>query len=282
MAEEPEEVLPHHCGAAGVGVEEVGTEEAIEEQHDLRGRQGRQGHHGHAGHHQHHPDVERHAAETHPATPHGQRGRNEVDGGRHRPESHHEDGEVPVIRAVARREGPPGEWRIGEPSDVGRGACPVQPVAAQKTEVKQKPAEQKGPEAEGVQSRKREVAGADHQRHQVVGEAEYDRDADQEHHGGPVYREQPVEDLRRDDRVAGRGQLPANHGRLEAGDQEEREAGDHVHDAETLVVDGDDPFVESREQAGWLALGVSGRDRRGNDAHVLLRPQRSVTRYATS
>ena len=76
-----------------------------------------------------------------------------------------------------------------------------------------------------------------------------------------------VENLWGDDGVPSDGELPPYHARLETRDHEEREARDHVHDPETLVVDGDDPFMESREQAGRLALGVLGRDRMGDDAH---------------
>src|SRR5258708_4678248 len=36
MPENPEEVLPEYCGAAGLGIEEVRAEEAIEQEHHLR------------------------------------------------------------------------------------------------------------------------------------------------------------------------------------------------------------------------------------------------------
>ena len=41
VAEEPEEVLPEQRRAAGLGVEEVRAELAVEQQHDQRGRQRR-------------------------------------------------------------------------------------------------------------------------------------------------------------------------------------------------------------------------------------------------
>ena len=55
MPEEPEEVLPEDRVASGLGVEEVGAQEAVEEQHDLGCGQGRQGDEDEEGDHGHHP-----------------------------------------------------------------------------------------------------------------------------------------------------------------------------------------------------------------------------------
>ena len=62
VAEDPEEVLPQHRRAAGLGVEEVRAEEAVEEQHDLRRGERRQGEQDLEADHQHQPDEQRHAA----------------------------------------------------------------------------------------------------------------------------------------------------------------------------------------------------------------------------
>jgi len=70
---------------------------AVEEQHDLGGDSGGRASTVHGGDHQHHPDIEGHAPEAHPAAAHGEGRGDEIDGRRDRPESHHEDGEVPVV-----------------------------------------------------------------------------------------------------------------------------------------------------------------------------------------
>ena len=61
---------------------------------------------------------------------------------------------------------------------------------------------------------KRHVARADHQRDKIVAEAEENRHADEEDHGGAVHGEQAVEDLRRDEVIVGNGELNAHQQRL--------------------------------------------------------------------
>ena len=52
MPEHPEEMLPQHRVAARLRVEEVRAQKAIEQQHDLRGRQRRHGDQNLAGDHE--------------------------------------------------------------------------------------------------------------------------------------------------------------------------------------------------------------------------------------
>ena len=79
VAEDPEEVLPQHRRAAGLRVEEVRAEIAVEQQHDLRGRQRGDDDQHHAGRHEVEPDDERHAAERHAGAAHAQGGGDDVD-----------------------------------------------------------------------------------------------------------------------------------------------------------------------------------------------------------
>ena len=79
MAEDPEEVLPQHGRAAGLRVEEVRAEVAVEQQHDLRGGQRRNGEKIMHRHPQHRPDEERHAHERHALAAHAEDGGDEVD-----------------------------------------------------------------------------------------------------------------------------------------------------------------------------------------------------------
>ncbi len=269
VTEEPEEVLPHDRRSAGLRVEEVSAKKAVQEQHDLGGRQRRKGNDRHAGDDEHHPDVDWHATQGHPGAAHREGRDDQVDGSRDRPEPHHENGEVPVISAVTRGECSPGERRVGEPTDVGSGAPAVQPLSPEDAEIEQEPAEQERPEPEGVQAREGQVAGSDHQRHQVVGESEHDGDSHQEHHGGPVHGEELVERPRRHDVEAGRGELQAHRRRLEAGNDQEHEPADHVHDPESLVVDRDHPVVEHRQQWAARSRAAPRRHRVCQHAHEL-------------
>ena len=228
----------------------MGAEEPVQEQHDLGGGQRRQDEERHRRDGQHGPHVDRQPPEGHPRRPHRGDGRDQVDRRRDRSEAGDEHGEVPVVGGVARGEGAFGKRRICEPADGGGGAGAVEPVAAEEAEVQQRAAEQENPEPERVQPGKGEIPRADHQRDQIVGEAEDDRDPDQEDHRGAVQREQTIERFGRHEREAGPGELQAHERGLDPADHEKDEAGHHVHDAEALVVDRDDPVMQGRREPG--------------------------------
>ncbi len=196
----------------------------------------------------------------HPGPAHRQRRRHEVDRGGDGADAGDEHREVPVVRGIARGEGLAGQRGIGEPADRRRRARAIEPLAADEAEVEQEAAEEEDPEPEGIEPRERQVAGADHQRHEVVPEPEHDGDPDEEHHAGAVHGEEPVERLRRDDVQAGPRELQPHQARLDPRDHEEEEAGADVHHAEPLVVDGGDPAVQPLERAPPRV--VSGQRRR--------------------
>ena len=81
MAEDPEEVHPENGGAAGLGVEEVGAEIAVERQHDLRGGQRADGDEDHAADDEIEPDQQRHAAQLHARAAHAENGGDDVERG---------------------------------------------------------------------------------------------------------------------------------------------------------------------------------------------------------
>ena len=168
-------------------------------QHDLRGGQRADGDEDQAAGHEIEPDQQRHAAQLHARAAHAECGGHDVERGADGADAAQQNAERPVVGAVAGREDLRGERRIGKPADVGRGARAVKSAAAEIAEVEQKAAERRDPEAESVQSRKRHVARANHQRNKIVAEAEENRHADEEHHRGAVHGEQPIEDLRRDE-----------------------------------------------------------------------------------
>ena len=99
--------------------------------------------------------------------------------------------------------------------------------------------------------RESHVARADHQRHQIIREAEQHRHAHQEDHGRAVHGEQLVEGLRRDEMIVRDGQLDAHDRGFQAADHQEQDAVDDVHQAELLVIDRDDPLVHTGRTAAW-------------------------------
>ena len=249
MAEDPEEVHPQDGGAAGLGVEEVRAEVAVEHEHDLRGGQRADGDEDQAAHDEVEPDQQRHAAQLHARAAHAEDGGDDVERGADGADAAEEDGEGPIVGAVAGREDLCGERSVGEPADVGRGARGVEAAAADVAEVEQQAGEGGDPEAEGVEAREGHVARADHQRDKIVAEAEEDGHAHEEDHGGAVHGEELVEDLRRDEVIVGHGELNAHQDRFEAGDDQKDERVDDVHQADLFVVDGGQPLVDDVESA---------------------------------
>ena len=81
MAEDPEEMHPQDGRAAGLGVEEMGAEIAVDQQHDLRGGQRADGDEHHAARHEIEPHEQRHAAQLHTRAAHADDGRDNVEGG---------------------------------------------------------------------------------------------------------------------------------------------------------------------------------------------------------
>jgi hypothetical protein len=120
---------------------------------------------------------------------------------------------------------------------------------AYEAQVQQDTAEQREPERQRVEPRERDVLGADLQRHDVVRETDERRDRDEEDHRDPVHREDLVVRARIEDMLAGGCELHPEQQRLEPADGQEREAHQHVHDADVLVIDRSQD-ARGREGAG--------------------------------
>ena len=254
MAEDPEEVHPQHGRAAGLRIEEVRAEIAVERQHDLRGGQRADGDKDQARHHQVEPDQQRHAAHLHALAAHAEDGGDNVQRGADGADAAEENRQRPVVGAVAGREDLRGERRIGKPADIRRRSRRIEAAAAKIAEVEQQAAKGRDPEAEGIEPRKGHVARADHQRDKIVAKAEQNRHADKEHHRRAVHGEQLVEDLRRDEVIVGHGQLNAHQQRFDACDDQERQRIGDVHQPDLLVIDGRHPLVD-HIRGGLAALG---------------------------
>jgi hypothetical protein len=113
--------------------------------------------------------------------------------------------------------------------------------AQEPTRVDEKTTRQERPVAEGVQSRKRDVPRADHERDHVVEEGCAERHHHQEDHRDPVHREELVVGVRVQDGPVRPRELQTEQERLDAPDDEKRERGDPVEDPDLLVVDGRQP-----------------------------------------
>ena len=151
-----------------------------------------------------------------------------------------------------------------------RGVYPNQPPLGmpprKKLEYMNSPPTRKTQIAQGVEPGEGDVAGADHQGQQVVGEPGRHRHDHQEDHGGAVHGEDLVVHVGAEEGALGRPQLPAQQHGLEAAEQEEQPGGEGVHQADLLVVDGGDPSPQALRGAGGAAeqLDRRGLDRGGN------------------
>ena len=95
----------------------------------------------------------------------------------------------PVIEPIPRRVSLFTERSVTEPARARR-------MSGNKAEVEKKAAEQEDPKAEGIQPRQCHIAGADHERRQIVRETKQKRHDDQENHRRTVHREDLVVGLR--------------------------------------------------------------------------------------
>jgi hypothetical protein len=196
------------------------------------------------------PDEQRQSRPGHAGRAHVDDRGHEVDRAQQGGEAGEVDEVDPGVDAAGRRVGNLRQWHRRDPAGRGRGPedrC-----------VEDDAARQKKPEGERVQARKRHVARADHQRHEVVGKAYEHRHDEEEDHRRAVHREQRVVDLRRDQAVVRLAQLQAHHQRFYTADDEEHERRDHVEDPDPLVVGRRQPA----HQAVRLALDAVDDDLR--------------------
>ncbi len=265
VAEDPEEMLPQMQVGAGAHVVEVRAEEAIEQQEDQADGDGREGEHDQELHHQRHPHEERHAHQRHAGRPHVEDGRDEVHGGDDRRRAEHLQRQHPEVDGRPRREGPRREVGVAEPADVGRRAD-------EKARVEEEGAGEEDPVRERIQAREGHVPRADHERDHVVEEGRVERHHAEEDHRGAVHGEQRVVGLGTHHTQVRTQQLRPDQHRFEPADQQEREGGDAVENADPLVVDGRDPRHHRRQRGRRCPGGGDGgvRARRSVDAHLRL------------
>ncbi len=259
MAEDPEEVHPDDGRAAGLRVEEVAAQVAVDQQHDLRGGQRRDDDQNQAAMTRFSQANSGMRSQRHARTAHAEDGGHDVQRRADAADAAHQQTDDPIVGAVSRRKCLCGQRCVGEPADIGSAARSIQSASSDEAEVEDDAAQGTHPETEGIQPRKRHVARADHQGHEIVGEPEQQRHADQENHRRAMHGEQAVKGLRRNKMVVRNGQLDPHDRGFQASDHQKQDAVADVHQAELLVIDGDDPLVHAVEQRprDYLAGGTN-------------------------
>ena len=231
-----------------MGSKKARPEVAVQQQHRDRGGQRRQRQDDQVRVDQDRPHEQRHAAPAHAGRAHVVDRRDEVDRADDRGQAREVDHVDPRLLAVGRRVLLQRQRHVGEPAGLRR--------REEQRRVERDAAEQEHPVRPRVQPRERDVAGADHERQEVVREARPDRDDDQEDHRRPVQREDLVVLLRRQERVVRRPELDPHQQRLDAADHEEHQHRRQVEDPDLLVVRGRQP----RHPAAPRPLDLVGDD----------------------
>ena len=249
VAKEPEEMLPENRVPARLGIEEMGAQEAIKEQHDLGARQDRQRQKHQERNHQHHPNEKREPAHRHARATHGQRRGEHVDRPGYAAKAADQDAENPVVRGIPARKRFARKRRVREPPHIGCRTRTVEPHAREIAHIEHESPEEEHPEPPGVEPGKGHIPGTDHERDQVVPETRHDGHPHQEDHGGAVHGEEPVEFLGFEQVVGGLGQLGAHHDRLDAADHEKEQARRDIENAQLFMIDRGDPCVQDRSPA---------------------------------
>ena len=164
VAEDPEQVLPEDRVAAGEDVVEVEAEQAVAlEQEEGDGQRRHREDQG-EGDGEEGEAEERHPVDRHPRGPVLEDRDDEVDRRRQARDPVEDQGQRVEVDPRAGAEGARGERHVVEPAGVG-------PVAGEQADVDEDPRAEVDPVGEGVEPREGHVAGADHQRQQVVPEA---------------------------------------------------------------------------------------------------------------
>ncbi len=173
-----------------------------------------------------------------PGAAHADHRRDHVDPTEDGAQTADRDAQDPQVGAGAGAVHRVGQRHIDRPAEVGRTTGGDE--AAQRDER----AEDEQPERQRVQPREGHVRGADLQRQHQVGEPEHDRRRIEQQHRRAVHREQLVVLLVGQELQTRQGQLSANEQRHEPRDREEDEAGNHVHDADQLVIGRREDLVD--------------------------------------
>ncbi len=235
MRIEPEQMLEQHRIAAISRIEEADMQSALQHQQEQSDRDdGRTQNHDRAGGVMR-PDKQRQAEPGQARRAHTVNGDDEVQPGQNRREAVDENPQtrrdhIPVrVRTAERRvEGPAGIHAAGEQHIQGKRAAEHVDVPAQQ-----------------IDSRKCQILGADHQRHQEIAQNSRNRrDQEEEHHQDPVHGEHLVIGVRIE-QIAGRSrQFQPDQHRKQTAQKEERRHRDQIQDRDPLVIFRQKPALQ--------------------------------------
>src|SRR5579885_612866 len=128
------------------------------------------------------------------------------------------------------------QWRIHKPAAIGR-------LSNQEACLEENTTEEQHPVAKGVHAREGHVACANHQWHNIVAKAGEHGNHEQEDHRRAMHRENFIIGLWVQHLSIGLGQLCADQEGLHTAHQEEKEAGEHIHDTDQLVIGCGQPLT---------------------------------------
>src|SRR5258708_19741368 len=145
---------------------------------------------------------------------------------------------------MPRRECMGSQGCVSEPPNVRSVSGAVETIGSNQAEVKKNASECRQPKTEGIEPGKCHVPRSDHQRDQIIGQTKNQRHGHKKNHGGPMHREHPVKDLRRNKVLVGRAELDADDRGLNSTDQKKNQGIKDIHDAEPLVINCCHPIVK--------------------------------------
>ena len=237
MPEVPEQMLEQRDTAIG-RVIDVRPESAVSSQAEKRGSQQGEDQQHQDGRDEDVPGENRHPEHGHTRAAHAHDGGDHVDRAQNGAQAADGDTQDPQVGSSARGVHGVRERDVNRPAEVGRATGGDEP--AQRDQC----TEDEQPQRQRIESREGHVGCADLQWQHQVGESEDHRGRVEQQHRGAVHGEQLVVLLVGQELQAGHGQFSAHEQRHQAGQGEEREARDHIHNADQLVIGGRDDLVD--------------------------------------
>ncbi|MGY4445557.1 hypothetical protein ACVWZR_000214 [Bradyrhizobium sp. i1.3.1] len=240
MAEEPEQMLPEQHVAPLGRIEEMRADETVEDQagagnHDCRHR-----HDHEKGRHQHCPDEHRNAVERHAGRALFEDRDHQLNRDGERGHLSERDHLRPDVGALAGGILRAGQRNIGEPTD-------IRPHVESESAPEQCAAGEINPVGKGVQTRKGDVAGADHQRNEIDRDRFHHGHGEKEHHVGAVHGEDLVVTVGTEQARLRLRELDSHQGGQHAAEGKEDEGREDVAAADDLVIDG----CKRAPESGW-------------------------------
>ena len=236
-------MLPEQGIAAKGVLIEMRSQVAVQQQQDGSSGQAWESEQQQEGRHQRHPREQRHAVDAHPWCAQLENRHYKIERARNRRDAQHQHAQNPEIGIHARSTLGSvqtavrlTQWRIHKPAAVGR-------LPDQEAGLDENTAKEQHPVAESIHAREGHIASADHQRHHIITEAGQRGHHEQENHRRAMHREKFIIGLWAHHLSIGLRQLCADQESLHTAHQEEKEAGEHVHNTDHFMVGRGQPLT---------------------------------------